>query len=169
MRCVDNKKLKAFTLIEVLLYVALISIFTLVLASFWGSVNEINARNKAMSAVNTEAAFILNTISRSIRTASAINTPTAGNSSSTLSLVKSANPTVFSINNGVLFIQEGANPTVQLSSNQVYVNSLSFTNVTNTGTAGAVRIQLELAYVNESGKTVLDYSQTIYDTVSIRK
>lgn len=166
-----HNQVKAFTLIEVLFYVAMVSVFTLVVASFWGSVNEIDGRNKAMSVVNTEAAFILNKISREIRTATTINTPAIGNALSSLSIAKSTSgvdPTIFTAIDGVLSIQQGSAAAVQLSSNQIYVNNIVFTNISNVGTAGAVRIELELAYVNTSGKPVLDYSQTYYDTISIR-
>lgn len=172
LKAIKTNKKGAFTLIEVILYIAIISIFTLVVASFWGSVSEIEERNAAMSAVNTEAAFILNTISRTVRTAEGINTPVVGSNSNSLSLSMSdvaVNPTVFSVMDGALYMQEAGNPAVLLTSNQVGINSINYLNVTNTGTAGAIRIQFELAYLNDSGKPVLDYTQTFYDTISIRK
>lgn len=162
------RQFKAFSLIEVIFYVAIISIFSVVIASFWGSITEIQERNQAMSAINTEAAYILNTLSRSIRNATSITSPTAGNSASTLSLTGTPT-TVFTAATGGLTMQEGAGAAVSLKSNQVTITSLTFTNVSNTGTAGAIRIALTLNYVNSSGKVANNYTQTYYDTVTIRK
>lgn len=155
-----------------ILYVAMVSVFILVITSFWGSINEINDRNQAISTVNTEAAFIINTVTETVRRASAITVPAVGGSGPILNLTMTdvaLNPTVLTFASGSLTMQEGAGTAVNIGSNQITIDSLTFRNVSGTGTAGAVRIELTLSYKNTSGKFSKNYSQTFYDTATIRK
>jgi len=57
---------------------------------------------------------------------------------------------------------------IALTNSRVVASSLTFTNLSRTGTPGAMRIQFTLAHVNPSGRNEYDYSKTFYATSTLR-
>lgn len=162
---------KAFTLIEVLLYLSLSSIIVLIIASMWVTVTETRDRSEAMSTVNAEGQQLINTITQVIRNANSINTPTTGASGTSLSLAMGTpaiNPTIIALSGSNVTLTEGATPAVTLNSQRVTVGALTFRNLTRPASSGVVRIELTLNYVNTTGKPSLNYSETFYATASLR-
>ncbi len=162
---------KAFTLIEVLLYMSLTSVLVLMIAMLWVTASDTRDRGEAMSIVSSEATSIISKLTQTIRNASAVNTPTIGNSGSTLSLVMASaanSPTGIALSGGNITITEGSNPANTLNSNRVTISSLTFRNVTENFAVGSVRIEITVTYINTTGKPALDYSQTFYATATLR-
>jgi len=71
---------------------------------------------------------------------------------------------------GALQVKEGAVSAtpVPLTNNKVQVTSLSFTNLTRSGTPGAVRISFTLSRINPSNRGEYDYQKTFTTTAAIR-
>jgi len=158
-------------LVEVLLYMSLTSVLVLMIAMLWVTASDTRDRGEAMSIVNTEATSIVSKLTQVIRNASSVNTPTLGNSGGSLALAMSnaANsPTVISLSGGNITITEGSNPPNTLNSNRVSISALTFRNVTENFASGSVRIEITVTYINTTGKTSLDYSQTFYATATLR-
>lgn len=165
------KKLSAFSLLEAILYLALVSLFIAAIASYWGSIKEMSDRSEAIDAVNNEAQFIIGQITQTIRNSDSINTPVPATSAAAISLaqaIPAVNPTLYAFNNGSITVAEGVAGPIALDSSRVVVSGLSFTNLTVDGTKGVVRIQLTLSYNNTSGNANLNYAQTYYATATIR-
>lgn len=123
-----GRKPRGFTLIEFILYIALVSIFITGAIRF--SWDVIYGREKAYTqqVVEQNARAVLTRISYEIRRAKAINSLTA----STVVLENGTNDTTISLNAGVIEItSEGAGP-YALTSNQVTVTALSFTNLSSS-------------------------------------
>lgn len=174
MESIGSKKKKAFTLVELILYVALASMMVIVVAAYYGSILDVEQKSEAENTVDTEATFLMQSITQNIRNASAITLPTAGNSASSLTLVmtnSAVNPTVIDLNAGDVRITEGVVPTatpVSLKSNRINVTSLTFTNLTRSGSSGIIRVAMTVSYNNNTGKQVTTYSETLYDSASLR-
>lgn len=167
----NNKRLKAFSLIEVMFYISMLSVFILVLATFWGTLMEVQEKGRAMSAVDSEALFILEQISESIRSAEGISSPLNGNSSSTLSLSfkdTSRDPTIFNLLNGDIQLSQAGGGYISLNSDRVVINNIIFTNLTRPSSKGTIKIQLDLSYINPNGSANSNYSQTYYAGASLR-
>lgn len=165
------EQFKAFSLVEVLFYVAMLSVFILVLSTFWGTLQDVQLKGKAMNTVSTEAAFMLNRITQSIRNASSISSPAAGGSASGLTLTSSTpalNPTIFDLNNGNVRISSGANPYTNLNSPWVTVTNLTFSNLTGANAKGVIRIQMTVSYKNSDNTANQNYVQTFYATAAIK-
>lgn len=165
------KKQKGFTLIETLLYLSLSSIMILVIASFWGTLIESRDRSESMSIVNSEGTYLVNSIAQIIRNADSITSPTATNSAGAITMttfVPAESPTVIALSGSNINLTLGAGAPVQLNSTRTIINSLVFRNVSNTSTAGSVRIELSLSYNNTSGKASLNYTQTYYATATLK-
>jgi Tfp pilus assembly protein PilE len=150
--------MKGFTLIEVLIYSALIA-FTLsmVLVPVY-QIMQSSSSLGAKNATEAEANFLLRKIEWALSSVSAINFPAAGSSSSTLSINRinfPQNPVVFSSGNDSLTIKQGSGVTTALNSQSVLINSASFSRLAAAGdTPEAVKINLTI-----DSKT---YQTTIY-------
>lgn len=91
-------------------------------------------------------------------------TPPAAGTSSTFSLKMAdaaKNPTLFYLSGGALWMQEGTSAAVRLTSSEVTVTVLQFTNVSYASTPGTVRIKMTVQSNN--------FEKTFYTTTNVRK
>lgn len=163
---------KGFSLLELLLYVTTAAILvgaisSLVLVLFQG-----RTKAKTISEVEEQGNQAMHLILQTIRNSESINTPTAGSSGASLSLqqtVVANNPTVFDLSSGALRITEGASAAVTITSSRVTASSLTFRNLTRSGTPGVVQVQFTLTYVNNSNRNEYSYAKTFISSASLRQ
>ncbi len=163
---------QGFTLIELVLYVAVIPIIVLPLSAFL--LTNINSRIKhqTISEVEGEGMQVVQMIGQAVRNASAINAPPPQAFTTSLSLATAnpaTNPTVFSLSSGGIFVSEGGGATVRLTSTHVTVSGLSFGNFSRSGTPGTVHFSFTVTYLNPEGRNEYSYAKTFYDSGTIRK
>ncbi|MBT6067808.1 prepilin-type N-terminal cleavage/methylation domain-containing protein, partial [bacterium] len=84
MKIFSNKK--GFTLVELILYVAIGSIILLIITSFFQTNLSSRAKVKSITEVDQQGAYLMQTITQTIVNAEAINSPSIGTSATTLSL-----------------------------------------------------------------------------------
>lgn len=131
-----NSKLKAFTLIEILIYSALIAmIISGSLIAVYQIIEGSNSiQNKII--IEQEANFLLSKIKWALSGATAINIPAIGLASSTLSINKanySENPIIFDLNSNNIKIKQGTeNPTI-LNNQNITINNLIFEHLAASG------------------------------------
>ena len=121
--------MKGFTLIEVLIYSALIA---MIISGSLIAVYQIiegsdSIQNKII--MEQEANFLLSKIRWALTGATAINIPTIGLASSTLSINKanySENPIVFDLNSNNLRIKQGSGNPAILNNQNIAINNLIF-------------------------------------------
>lgn len=168
----NRKTIKnAFTLVEVILYMSLTSILVLMVAMLWVTASDTRDRSEAMSIVNTEGTHIISQLTQIIRNANSITTPTATNSGNSLTIAVPTSvlsPTTIALSGGNLSLTEGSNSPITLNSNRVSISSLTFRNVSKDYSVGSVRVEITISYINNTGKTSLNYSQTFYATATLR-
>lgn len=171
MRYVYKKNHTGFTLIELLLYVVLASTMTLILGNIGVNVLEVRAKAHAQEEVQYHAQFATETIRSSIENATAILTPSNTATSATLSLAManpSLHPTVFTLMNGRIRMQEGTGIPQILTGNNVVVPVLEFLNVTRGDKAmnDSIRFRLSVESYNPENRTVYAASSTFITTVN---
>ena len=168
-----NKSLTTgFTLIELLLYVGISSIILFIISLFLGAMLQSQVKNQAILEVEQQGMQVLYTMTRVIRNADSISNPTIGSSGSSLTIVTAdplTNPSVFSVSNGSLLITEGVNSPISLNNNQVTISDFMVENLSRVGTAGTVKIQFKISYINPSGRNEYDFSKTFYGNATINK
>jgi type II secretory pathway pseudopilin PulG len=94
-----------YTLIELLLYVALVGILLTSVTFFFGLVADSRVKNQTINEVDTQGQAIMETITQTIRNATSVTTPAIGGSSPSLTLVVptgSLSPTVFDLSGTAL-------------------------------------------------------------------
>ncbi len=162
-----NKK-TGFTLIEMIIYIAIIGIIVTAFISF--SISISNARNKTyvVQEVNANARFALDLIAQKIKASTSISNPTKGNIDSeiTLSFKAPADDITFSLLNGIIQMTEGANPAVSITTNEVSVDSFTFSNLTGKGRTN-IRVEMEISFRN-NGSQIFTYSDTFQNSVTTR-
>lgn len=166
------KNNRGFTLIELLLYISIASIIVFTTASMLRFTLELRVKNQTIAEVEQEGTQLMQLITQTIRNATAVNSPSLGNSATSLSLEvidSASNPTVFDLSSGAVRITEGTGVATNLTSSRVTVSNLNFQNLSRSGTPNTIRISFTLTYINTSGRNEYDFSQNFYGSASLRK
>ena len=138
------------TLVELLMYMTLMSILLVVLAQIFGMVAEYDLEYRSYSSSHTEGRFIVNKLTYDIKNADSITTPASvGNSGPSLTLVSQGTNNTYSLNNGILELDNGTT-NYALNSDETNITYLLFTRVGNGGGNNSIKVE----YMIES--TILD-------------
>lgn len=165
------KKQSGFTLVELLLYVAIVSNLLLALAAFFSTSLTARAKNQSIFEVNQQGQASVEYIAQTIRNSSSISAPAAGASAASLTLVVptgSLSPTIFDLSGSTLQVKEGVAAYVPLTNSKVQVTALSFTNLSRPGTEGVVQVSITLSRVNNTGQNQFDYQKTFTTSAALR-
>ncbi len=165
---------RGFTLVEMLIYIA---IFAVAISSFvflGVTISESRNESYVVQEVQANNRMALDIISQKIRQATSVNigSSTFGSDPGVLSLAMAeagSDPTLINLDqdDGTLRITEGASSPVNVTSKQVTVKSLIFTNLTD-GERENIKIEMTVEYKN-SGDVEYIYSQSVQTAVSVRQ
>lgn len=125
-----------FTLLETVIYIAILSGMTLFLVLLSYQIFGSNRETRTRLTVVNEARFTMNKIEWALLGVQSINQPASGSSSSTLSINRygaADNPIVFDLFSGTLRLKRGGDPPIALMGSEVAVSSVSFENVAPSG------------------------------------
>lgn len=157
---------KAFTLIELLLFLGLFTIILGVLTNLFSVIIDTQAEVQSTSAVENDSKFITTRIIYDIHRATDISTPASlGAQSSTLSLLIDGNTYVYSLNNGNLLLTSGSQSNA-LNSNLTQVTNISFRRLGNVGGKHTIQLQFTLEDRNETAAGT--EIKTINTTIGLR-
>ncbi len=163
---------KGFTLLEFLLYIGIVGIILTVSGAIGLNVLFGKAKLMSIEEVSQNARFAMEDMALKIRNSEAINSPATSTSASTLSLQmadSTKNPTVFDVSSGIVQITEGTGSAVDLTSSEVTVTTLQFSNISYSNTPGTVRVQMTIKRVNPENRQEYNFEKTFYTTATIRK
>jgi prepilin-type N-terminal cleavage/methylation domain-containing protein len=164
----SRRSAKGFTLVELLIYISIFAVFSVVTVDAFTTIAKGNAASGTALEVQQNLRYSMERITQVIHSATAVNSTSA----STLSLAMAdvaLNPTIFSLNSGVLNIQEGADPIQALTTNKVVVDALNFFEISNGSPAkSTVETNLTISY-NNQGNTDYQFSASSRTTASLRQ
>lgn len=166
-----HSRSSGFSLIEILLYMALIALIGVSVSQSANGVLSSKLRKEVRATVRQEADYISKVLIESTFLASGINTPASG-SDTTLSLsstVGSLNPMVFAISGNNLTLSKGGGGAVQVNSDKVVIESFKLTNYTGASGPGNIEIEFDIRYNDTSGNQEATYSESFKTNVSIRR
>lgn len=161
---------KGYTLIELLLYIIILSSLLVPLTMFFGMTTEARVKSQSISEVNDQAIAAMDYMTQTIRNATSITAPAAAASGASLTLVVptgSLSPTIFSLNGSALQVKEGTGANIPLTSSDVQVANLTFKNLTRSGTSGAVQIGFTVSRANGGNRNEFDYQKTFTSTAEV--
>lgn len=172
---INNMSNRGFTLVETLIYIAIIGGIVVSFVSFALNISKSRQKTFVAQEVQANARFALETISRAIQSGSGINKSASvfDSDQGKLSVVKAdvkLNPTVINLSadNGVLQIKEGDSPVVPITSGAVRVINLSFSDLSSGSARENIKIDLTVGFVTSSD-TGSQYSQSLETAVSVRE
>lgn len=166
---------RGFTLIELLIYVAIFATMIGAVVAMTMTATLEKTRAQVTADLNYQGQATMAMITQTVHLASAISSPTAGNTSGSLTLsmpITSVSPTVFSlVNDGTtsrMQMSEGS-PAVlnNLTNSRVVLSNLKFTNMSLASTKGSIQISFTLTYRTSSASQALQYSKNFYGAATI--
>lgn len=136
---------KSFTLIELLIYSAVISAVLLAASAFLWNIVWGNIKETAFQEAQQNSRFALTKITQEIKKAKSIIAPSPGFPQNSISLEManaSLSPTIFDLDQQKIRMTQGVNPPVFLTSDQAIITNFLFTNLSYPATPGAVRAEI---------------------------
>lgn len=150
---------KAFTIVELLLFMGLVSGLLLILTQILQQALELQLESVAFSSVHQDEAYLLTRLGYDIRRASSIVTPAGpGQTSSSLQLSISGQPYTYSLSNGRLVLTAPAS-SEPLSS--LLVTASNFT-VQRLGAGASDSLKISLSLTDQS------QTRQLSTTISLR-
>lgn len=154
---------KGFTLIELAIYMGILSILLLVLTNFFLSALDTQLESKATSPIEQDSKFILNKFFYDVGNADNITLPaTAGAKTDTLILVRNSQSYTYRITGNNLTITDDSGTDV-LNSPGSLISNLTFTRISYVGQKPTVRIMFTASSsaIANSGQSTQAFQTTI--------
>ncbi len=168
------RKAKGFTLLEFILYFALLSIIMTTVTIFSIDLFQARAKARVIAEVEQNSRFGLLRILRAIRQANQLNVGSSvlNSDNGVLSLGEAAastDPTVFDLSGGTLRIKEGVGTATPLTSAEVTITKLRFAKDNLGGNTAAITAEMNMQYKNGDANNYFNYSTSASGTAVIRK
>lgn len=156
---------RGFSLVELLIYMALMSIFLLVLLDVFTTTLNTKLSTQSTSALSYDSRYILSKLAYDVNNADSIASPAIGATSDTLQLVASGSTNTYSIINGNL-VKTSGGVSMSLNGNDASLDAISFKNIGNAGGKPTIQVIYTMrSRIIVSGGT---QTQTINTTVGTR-
>ncbi len=169
---VTCQKSKGFSLLELLIYIALLLVVLTVIVPTFISFSQGRGRTISRSEVDSVLRFATEKISQDIKSASFITTPaSAAATSSVLAMTVSGSSVTYDLIDNKLRRQAGVAQPEIISSDSVAVSNLVFTRIENINTVLAkksVSIEIDVTASYNSTSPEWQYSANKKTTVSLR-
>jgi Tfp pilus assembly protein PilW len=162
---------RGFTLVEILLYVALMSIMVFSISQLFFTVTGVKIKSRTITEVEQQGVQAMQYMTQTIRNATGVTSPLTGSNGPSLTITVadvSKSPTIFTLVSGTLYVQEAGGATIPLTSSRVVVSALTFQNLSRSSTSRIVRIAMTVQYNSASPLNEYQYSQTFVDSAGIR-
>ena len=156
-------KKRGFTVIELLIYMALLTGFLLILTRVFSSTLDIQLDSEANSSIQQDSRYILSRLTYDIQRAQAVTTPAAiGGSGSTLALTISGVTNTYTLSGNNLTLTN-ASPAAQLNSQNSSVSAVLFKRIGNAGGKDTVQLSFTLTSVVKrlQGSDVKSFQTTV--------
>ncbi len=160
----SNKK--GFTIVELLIYIGILSIFLLAMTDTFSSIVDVRRESEAVSAVEQDGNYILAKLFYDISHAQSINVPASlGASSNSLQLTINGVSNTYSISGGNLQVVNNAGTNI-LNGINSSISNLTFLRVGNT--SGKNTIQLSLTVTSRVIRNGGTEARTYQTSVGLR-
>ena len=176
MRVRPNNGIKlGFTLIEAIVYIAVLFIVTAAIASFLIWAMQSNNKSAAMREVLNNTQRMMAIMSYEIKEAKRIYAPTTSFTQLSLETLKyladdenSSYLDFYSSNGSLLMKTDSQQDAIVLNSDRVEVKDINFEVISTTSTYPSVRISLSVYYKNPNNRSDQSASMSVTSTVSLR-
>ncbi|OGY99096.1 MAG: hypothetical protein A2945_05250 [Candidatus Liptonbacteria bacterium RIFCSPLOWO2_01_FULL_52_25] len=165
----------AFSLLELLIYMALLSVVMLAVGGIFVGINVGRGKSEAYAEVNSNLRFAIQQISNDLRAATSVTTPSAAGTSSSTLTMSASGTVIYCVVSSTLRRQTGggacAASSDAITASTVLVTTSTFTRLENTNavlnkTAVSIKIDLVMSYNATAPEQ--QYSEEKITTVALR-
>ena len=165
-----QKKLKANTVVEIILYIGIVSIFVLSIISVIINLTDSNNKRQTIDKVNLEAQSIILFFQKEMRLANSIVTPTRNHTGTVLKIISDNNlEREISIINGNMYVKVGNGEPLQINSSKVTFIDAQFINASNENTTGSIVFKFNLKFNTAETLQSYNYSQNYETSFTIKR
>lgn len=151
-----------FTLVEILLYAAIVAIMTSAIAGMLMLSLQARIKNQVIESVESGAAIVLSDITTTIQNSEGTSLSTDGNGNAVLTVNvfdTAKDPTIYQLNAGVMTKKEGATSPVDISSSNIRIDQFTATDNTPVGeTIQVLSFSFNAAYAAASSRQEFQYN-----------
>jgi Tfp pilus assembly protein FimT len=167
------QKKPATTLIEILIYFALLAVAVLVAMNFAIQIGDLYGSSANSNELQSNVNLLESRFKYAVETATAVNSGSSsfGVDNGRLSLSMSdpaQSPTVFYLQDGVVYLQVGASNPVALTSSALMVNYFRLTQITATKSPAQIILDADISIAN-LGRQGMAESSSVHLTVTLRQ
>jgi prepilin-type N-terminal cleavage/methylation domain-containing protein len=169
--CLLRSNRKGFTLVELLLSTTILASLLFVLSLFFSLVLQARVKQQTIAEVEEQGRAVLRHMAQDARNAESILSPVTSTAGTALSLDMpgtGVGTIIYDAAGGALRVMRGTTSTLQLTNGRVLATDVTFTNLSRTGTRGAVRMEFTLSYAASSTRQEYIYSKRFTGSASIR-
>ncbi len=151
-----------FSLVELLIYVAIFSVTAVFLVAILTTITRIQTRQSALNAANSQLAFVGNEVTQLVHTSSLVDM-TTGVATSTLYLRMpqlAYDPTLVYASGTTIYLQQGTSSPVALTNSSITVNSFQVTKYENSGGPAIVDLNMSMTYNASSSSPITQTTDT---------
>ena len=157
------RKRAGFTIVEILIFFGLTSIFLTVITDLFVSIFDVKRESEATSAVEQDGRFILARLIRDVSRATAVTTPASlGASGSSLVLTIGGAANTYAVSGGNLNLSNSAGVS-RVNSSETAISAITFQRVGNALTNETVRVNFTIESVTKrnSGSEIRTFQTTV--------
>ncbi len=167
------KKKPGLTLIEILIYFTLLAVAVLVAMNFAIQIGDLYGQSSNNNELQSNVNLLESRFTYAVETATSVNAGASsfGVDDGRLSLNVSTaakSPTVFFLQNGVVYMQEGAAAAVALTTPVVFVNYFRLTQITATKAPTQIILDAQFSVANISRQSMAS-TTPLHLTVTLRQ
>jgi len=161
-------KKSGFTLIETIIYVALISMVVSTFIFFGLRVVEIRNKNYVAEEVQVSARNVIDFLTEAIKQSLVVVSPGKGDTRDSLELdLESENDNlIFSVTEGALEVTLGSNSAQFINSRETSISNLEFSNFSSTGEKDSIKIRFTIEFRKSDSKD-FSFSKNFETSVSL--
>lgn len=162
------KRNNGFTLIEIIIYLGILAVATGFLVNILSLATRVQNRELATTEVTQQLDVVLQNIQRYVRESSLIEM-TAGQATSTITLrtaSSTTDPTLIYSDGAAIYLKQGTDSPVALTTNKVNIGNFSVTKFENPGGHATLQVDLTLNYATSSGAQFTDVSRTLKTAIA---
>lgn len=162
---------KGFTLLELLIYIGVLSLLMVVIANAFISLSQGQGQSEVRSDINGSMRFASERMKQDIKNAGALTTPTLGTPGPSLSLVVGGVTVIYDTVGGVLRRTEGPGAPVPITGSGVFVNTPTFTRLENYSSflqATTTSVKISLTMNTNASSTDKQYTRSLETSISLR-
>jgi len=165
INCIKTGFTKGFTIIEFLIYIAILAIAIAGMGLILSNIFRVGVRTDVIQEVSHNGRFAMQRIGQAVRESSDIVEPaTEGNVLELSFEDEDKDPTVFDVSEGKLRIKEGSGNYIELTTSSVIVDRLVFKKVSDD----SVKVEMNISFDNSQGLPEHEFKSFFTSSFALR-